>query len=63
MIPIAPQLLDSHGDRKLQEMKEDGPLPSQLLSRLSLALSPKGRKPLLPKVLMGLGVQPQEGWP
>lgn len=52
------------GTGKLQEMKGDGRLLSQLLlARFSLALSPKGRKPLLPKVLMGLGVQPQEGLP
>lgn len=52
------------GTGQLQEMKGVGPSLSQLpLATLSLALSPLGRKLLLSRVLMVLGLQAQEGWP
>lgn len=64
VIPVAPQLclLDSHGVWKLWEMRA-GPSLGQPLATLSLALSPLGRKLLLSRVLMVLGLQPQEDWP
>lgn len=65
MISVAPSALPS-GFTGGEEApgNESSCLLSQLpLAMLSLALSSLGRKLLLSRVLVILGLQPQEGWP
>lgn len=67
MIPIAPQfcLLDSHGDRAAPGNERSWAFaqPASSSHALLSSVSPLGRKLLLSRVLMVLGLQAQEGWP
>lgn len=67
VIPIAPQfcLLDSHGDRAAPGNERSWAFaqPASSSHALLSSVSPFGRKLLLSRVLMVLGLQAQEGWP